>query len=83
MSNVKTIVVLDQDRIQYVGFFVRGMMMDHAIKTGQKACSESYEHYIGVTTSVVIAYLQGRKTLDGSCSDIQCHVAIEAKKAFS
>jgi hypothetical protein len=86
MNNIADFVVmcdadpnLDQ---QHVGFFVRGLMMDNAIKMAQDPRSESYEIYIGETIALVVAYLQGRKTLDGRCSDLQCHAAIEAKKVF-
>lgn len=68
---------------KHVGYFVRGLMVDNANLTGQDPSTENYEFYINDTISLVISHLQGRRTLDGSCSDLQCHAALEAKKVFS
>jgi len=38
--------------------------------------------YIDDVTKVVIAYLEGRKTLDGSCSDTVCHLAHKCETIF-
>lgn len=66
--------------LQHVEFFVRG------------ACQLRWEADPGFcadlgdftrrTFAVVWRYLQGRQTLDGSCSDYDCWLAHEAAKVF-
>ncbi len=38
--------------------------------------------FVARTHSVVYRYLRGRLTLDGSCSDLECTLAVEAKHVF-
>lgn len=40
------------------------------------------EDYYRSTLDVVWGYLRGTKTLNGSCSDFQCDIALEIKRAL-
>ena len=75
-------MVIDPDRLQAIMWFVAGAMLIHANNTDQKAQDPNFLLYIYETTEVVLGYVKGTRRLDGSCSDIQCHIALEAKKAF-
>lgn len=65
----------------HLQWFVWGAMAEWAKHNGVEKLD--YE-YVLRTMNVVDGYVRGhRRTLDGSLSDLQCRIAIEAKKVFS
>jgi hypothetical protein len=43
---------------------------------------KNFLDFVKRTHDVVYGYLQGEKSLDGTCSDLECNLALEAKKVF-
>jgi hypothetical protein len=41
-----------------------------------------FRAFVERTANVVIRYIRGQQTLDGSCSDLECTLAIEARHVF-
>jgi hypothetical protein len=69
---------------KHVRWFVHGAVHDYCNQTHALAPHEHQKRadYVERTLEVVWGYLRGTKTLDGSCSDLQCNVALEAFKVF-
>ena len=44
--------------------------------------SSEFQDFVHRTHSVIYRYLQGQQTLNGSCSDLECTLALEAKELF-
>jgi len=68
--------------IDHVRYFVTGALVENFKATGQKIDDVHFDRYRDQCVEVVYSYLHGKKTLDGSCSDFQCTIALEAKKVF-
>ena len=41
-----------------------------------------FRAFIERTTNTVLRYIRGQQTLDGSCSDLECTLAHEARRLF-
>lgn len=66
--------------IDHLSWFVRGAYAKRDVDTNQK--SPISERFIWDNTRGVLLYLQGKKTLDGTCSDTFCDIAAAAMKVF-
>lgn len=69
---------------KHLAWFVAGAVHAHCDRTGSLSPHETElrKVYIDQTLAVVCGYLSGQRDLDGSCSDMQCDVAMEARKVF-
>jgi len=70
---------------KHVLWFVTGAVIEHCNRLGvspRPMDRTAYEGYINETLDVVWGYLRGSRTLDGRCSDMQCDLAMEARKLF-
>jgi hypothetical protein len=67
--------------IKHIQWFVWGAISEWKHHNN---LTEDYYEYSLRTMTIVIAYVQGTRTaLGGALSDLQCSIAIEAKKLFS
>jgi len=67
---------------QHIKNFVTGALVENFKATGQVIGDSHFDRYAHESAEVVFGYLNGNKTLDGTCSDFQCTIALEAKKVF-
>lgn len=44
--------------------------------------SREFRDFVNRTHHIVFRFLRGQQTLDGSCSDFECTLALEAKYTF-
>ena len=44
--------------------------------------SQQFQDFVHRTHNIVYRYISGKQTLDGSCSDFECTISIEAKHVF-
>lgn len=66
--------------LKHVQLFVIGACQQREAQS--PGFCDDLTRFTQATVEVVWAYLQGRKTLDGSCSDFDCWLAHEAAKVF-
>jgi hypothetical protein len=66
--------------LNHLRMFVRGACAERMDRE-PNFCPDPRD-FAARTLEVVWAYLEGRKTLDGSCSDFECWLAHEAAKVF-
>lgn len=67
--------------------FVAGACLDHPGRPDEHMNlppwdQGSFHAFVERTTNVVWKYLHGSQTLDGSCSDFECVLSIEAAQVF-
>lgn len=69
---------------KHVLWFVAGAVHEYCDRTQALAPAEHDKRlsYIDSTVEVTLGYMRGVRDLDGSCSDLQCDVAMEARKVF-
>ena len=67
-----------------VSIWVFGACVSWNCETRQFKAPEdmSFMLFMGRTYSVVLKYLKGQQTLDGTCSDLECDLALRAEKIF-
>lgn len=68
---------------KHIQWFVAGAVHEWNHYSGAALSGDRLQEYIGGTVNVVIGYLQGTRKLDGTCSDLQCTVSLEAEKVFA
>lgn len=68
---------------KHIQWFVMGAIHEWNEASGANFDDDGLTGYIGSTVNIVIGYLNGTRVLDGKCSDLQCTIAIEAKKIFT
>jgi hypothetical protein len=71
------------DLIKNVSLYVQGACLEWNRHYKQfDANGEEFQRFCERTTEIVFAYIRGKKTLDGSCSDFECTLSIDASKVF-
>ena len=76
--------VFDNIEVKHLGWFVKGAIADYFEQTGmhtERLNSEQFRSYYFTTLDRAYSYLKYGRT-DGSWSDLQCSVALEAMKMF-
>lgn len=76
------VLVRHNDWEKHVGYIVRGMVTEWYVNTQQVPQGRPFEDYLWRVTQTAIGYCKRKKTLDGSCSDLECNVAHEVAKTF-
>ena len=69
---------------KHLAWFIAGAMHEYCDRSGALAAHETRlrQDYINNPVEVTLGYLKGTRDLDGTCSDMQCTVAMEARKVF-
>lgn len=68
--------------LKLLSWFVTGAVAEYFQRTSMNLDSKEFENYCHRATDTVWRYLRGTKTLDGTCSDLECSVAHLAEKLF-
>lgn len=72
------------DLLKYTYLFVLGACVEWNWQTKQfnDTNSREFMDFVARTHTVVFRYLRQQQTLDGSCSDLECALAHNARHAF-
>lgn len=73
---------IDQVERKHLQWFVHGAVTEWSINSGAKLADADLEAYQFSTMNKVCAYLFNNATIDGSYSDLQAVLALEAAKVF-
>lgn len=67
-------------QLKHVEWFVRGACQEREER--DPGFTNDLHQFTMSTLTVVWRYLRMQQRLDGTCSDFDCHVALEAEKVF-
>lgn len=72
------------DLIKHTNLWVLGQCVTWNLHAKQFAdmAGREFHDFVNRTHTVVFRYLRGTQTLDGTCSDFECTIAIEARRVF-